>query len=282
MSTWPPVNPDRYSLSKVILRKRGVVVHTSESGDNTMAALISLMARPGDRPYTKPDGSTGFYGSSYHAVANGDTGSYEQLQGASHGPFAAPPCNKDMWHICIPGWSRQTREEWLDPMSRSQIKGVAHFIVDKSKIDGFPLVKMTPEQVAAGGQGYCSHADITYGYHISGGHTDPGPNFPWDLLAADIQEIIKPREEEDMARIARIVDAAGNWVAPEQFVVTGGQMEWLTSIERRNAIIAAGNATLNPGTGAPYKLGRDQLKNYRLIGSLPANSIIKPSEFFQG
>lgn len=283
MTTYPFIHPDRYSLSKVVSKKLGVIIHTSESGDTTMNTLISLMSRPGDRPYTKTDGTTGYYGSSYHALADGVTGAYVELQPATHGPFSAPPLNKDYWHICMPGWSAQTREQWLDPMSRKQIQAVARYVVDKSKIDGFPAVKLTPEQVGLKQQGYASHADVTYGFKISGGHTDPGPNFPWDVLAQDIKDLLKPPivVEEDMSRIVRIVDDAGTWVAPEQFVVTGGQIEWISNLERRNALIADGHATLNSVTGAPYKLNRKSLKNYRLIGPLSTGSIFNETEFLK-
>lgn len=275
----PYVHPDRYSLSKVVLRKLGVVVHTSESGDTSHDMLVALMARPGDRPFTHTDGTPGMYGSSYHAVARTD-GTYTVMLGAEAGPFSAPPCNKDRWHICIPGRSAQTRDEWLEPISRAQIRSVAQFIVDKAKIDGFPLVRLTPQELPAGGRGYCAHRDVTYGFNIAGGHTDPGPNFPWDVLASDIATLTTPQpsQEDDMARIVRITDPAGNWVSPEQFTISGGTIEWITSGERRAALIAAGAARLD-ANNVPFKLRRSELRWFRLVGTLMPGSTFAESEF---
>lgn len=286
----PFVHPDRYSLSKVVRRKLGVVIHTSESGDTSHDALVALMARPGDRPYTKPDGTTGYYGSSYHAVTDGK-GGFTLMLGAEAGPFSAPPCNKDRWHICMPGRAAQTREDWLDPVSRQHIRAVARFVFDCARIDGFPTVRITPAQLAAGAKGYCGHRDVTYAFNIAGGHTDPGPNFPWDVLADDISRLAQPPTEDDMARIVRICeqDSNGQWqyTHPAQFVVTGGQIEWVTSKDRRDALIAAGTATLNPATGQPYRFGRPSLRWYRLVGELPPTEPGAPyaplsaDEFFQ-
>ena len=104
------------------------------------------------------------------------------------------------------------------------------------------------------------------------------PLEPWPLPGEH-----QPQEDDDMARIVRICeqDAAGEWqwIAPEQFVVSGASMEWLGSKERRDAVIAAGHATLNPGTGLPYRMSRESLKFFRLVGPLPADSVLKPSEF---
>lgn len=195
------VHRDRYSTSSVKQPKRGVVVHASESGDGTFDTLLYLMTRPGDRviPGSNPPR---MFGAAYHAVANGATGDYTQVLPGAAGPYSASGANKDFWHICLPGRAAQTREEWLDPLSRGQIKAVAHFIVDKAKADGFPIRRITAAEVKAGGRGYCGHVDITNAYHLSD-HTDPGINFPWDVLMFDIIAILTPTtpEPEDDMRL---------------------------------------------------------------------------------
>ena len=40
---------DRYSTTGVSLRKAGVVIHDSETGDGSALNLIAAMQRPGDR-----------------------------------------------------------------------------------------------------------------------------------------------------------------------------------------------------------------------------------------
>lgn len=182
------LHPDRYSTSGVTLRKLGVVVHDSESGDGSSAALLSALASPGDRP----NSHGGVYGSGYHAVTDG-TGGYTEVATAAMGPYAAPPTNKAWWHVCMPGRAVQTRTEWLDPLSRAHIRGAARFIVDKHAVDGFPLQRLSAAQLAAGDHGYCGHVDVTNAWHQTD-HTDPGAGFPWDVLASDIAALLAPVE----------------------------------------------------------------------------------------
>ena len=184
------VHPSRYSTTAVQQPKRLIVVHTSESGDGSMQNLINIMATPGTQtvPGSNPPR---LFGSAYHAVADGTTGDYVQLLPGSAGPYANGGANKFAWSICCPGRASQTRDEWLDPMSRGQIKAVAKFIVDKAKADGIPLERVSPPQMIDGAKGYCGHVDVTYTWHQST-HTDPGPNFPWDVLADDIRALTNP------------------------------------------------------------------------------------------
>ena len=193
------VHPDRWNPTTQ-LRKGGVVVHTSESGDTSAQSLCDFMAQPGDRP--SPSG--GFYGSSYHAVTTNDPADapYVQVQGADHGPFSAPPLNGSWWHCVIPGRASQTRDEWLDVASLAGIHGVAHFIVDKSKVDGFPLERCSVSDLLAGDGGYCGHVDVANAWHKSD-HYDPGPFFPWDVLQQSIDALTKEIPNMDTALLWR-------------------------------------------------------------------------------
>lgn len=183
------LHKDRYSTSGVQTRKNGVVVHDSESGDGSGPVLIELLKRPGDRqlPGTNPPR---FYGSGYAAVTDGN-GGYIEIADATAGPYHAPPLNKTWWSICIPGRASQTHDEWLDQLSYNHIRGVAKYIVDKSKIDGFPLHKLDSHGLLAGDRGYCGHADVSNAWGQTD-HTDPGRNFPWDVLAAEIAKLAAP------------------------------------------------------------------------------------------
>lgn len=182
----PKLHPDRYSSTGVSLRKRGVVIHDSESGDGSSASLIAALQRPGDRPL----GAGRMYGSGYAAVTDG-AGGYVEMADASMGPYHAPPANKDWWSICIPGRASQTREEWLDTLSLAHIRGVARYIVDKAAIDGFPIHRLSVSELLAGDGGYCDHDDISDAWGQTN-HYDVGPNFPWDILDLEIQLLITP------------------------------------------------------------------------------------------
>lgn len=101
------VHPDRYSTTGVTDRKAGVVVHTSESDDASYGMLLTLLARPGDRPL----GASGRkYGSAYHAITLNSGNLFDQVLEASAGPYAAPPLNKTWWHIVMPARVRQDRK----------------------------------------------------------------------------------------------------------------------------------------------------------------------------
>ena len=77
------------------------------------------------------------------------------------------------------GWAHWTRAEWLArPLL---LDGTARWLADRSKARGIPLVKLSPADVAAGKSGVIGHVDWTYGMK-DGTHTDPGPNYPWDVV----------------------------------------------------------------------------------------------------
>ncbi len=236
------IHPDRGNLGARI-RKGGVVVHDSESADGTAAALIVLLATPGDRPT-----ATGVYGSSYHAIALED-GTYAQVAGPEWTTFSAPPLNSTWWHICMPGRAAQTRTEWLDTPSRNYIHAVARFIVDKSKTDGFPCVQVGPVAMRAAtpdgfNVGYCGHVDVTAAWHQTD-HTDPGGYFPWDVLAGDIAALLHPTPpptpplEDDMP-----LPVLAYWKGKPGYIVTDMVTYWrfLSSVDEAKSLVLVGRA----------------------------------------
>jgi hypothetical protein len=190
------LHPDRYNPSSQV-RKYGVVVHDAESGDGPTQALVNLLESPGDRA----NGSGGLYGSGYHAVTDG-TGSYIDMADGTAGPFSAPPCNSDWWHVCMPGFANQTREQWLDPLSYGHIRGVAKFIHDKWIADGqsWGLSFVFADQLAKGIKGYTSHYQVSLAWRKSN-HTDPGPNFPWDVLEQEIGKLNNGQEDDEVSNL---------------------------------------------------------------------------------
>lgn len=187
------LHPERYSTTTKV-RKLGVVVHDSESGDSSSANLVNALKSPGDRPSV---GHPGFYGAGYHAVTDG-AGSYVRLADGTAAPYAAPPVNDSWWHVCMPGFANQTRDEWLDALSRNHIKGVAQFIHDVWIEDGqtwSPLF-VWADQLALGVHGYTSHYQVSLAWRKST-HTDPGPNFPFDVLEGDVLALTNPSQQED-------------------------------------------------------------------------------------
>lgn len=118
-------------------------------------------------------------------------------------PWAASGANKYAYHLC---WSASfaawSRNQWLDPDAanngineraalRNGAKVIAYWIT-KSRAEGRPIPNtwIGGAGIPWGRNGICGHHDFgTWG----GGHHDPGPNFPKDVLLADIQELLTGR-----------------------------------------------------------------------------------------
>lgn len=99
--------------------------------------------------------------------------------------------NDDAIHYELCG-TAQTREQWLDAASRATIRIAARQMARDMRRHNIPLVRLTGRQVRdRNARGICGHVDFTTGWPEDGGtHTDPGPQFPWDVLFADIQDAL--------------------------------------------------------------------------------------------
>jgi hypothetical protein len=77
------------------------------------------------------------------------------------------------------GWARWTRAEWLArPLL---LDATARWLAERSTARGIPLVHLSLADVKARRPGVIGHADYTYATG-DGTHTDPGPNYPWDVV----------------------------------------------------------------------------------------------------
>jgi hypothetical protein len=265
------LHPQRGGTAGVV-PKSGVVVHTSEGseGGRSSANLVSYLSSPGDRP----NGNGGFYGSGYHAVATED-GAYLQVASGQRNPYHAPPLNPTWWSICIPGRAAQTRELWLDLASRAYLKGVAHFIVDVWHLDGerWPLTFRTAAELVAGAQGITSHNEVSTAWRKTD-HWDPGPSFPWDVLASDIAIILNPPPttppggDDGMAiKVFQPVDCDAEFIGYCDILGNALQIEWIATAKdqaRRDAYLATGVVVVDRGERCP-----GGFVNCGLIGPIP-------------
>lgn len=193
------VHPDRYGADRSAQSPmvKWLILHTSEQSgvEDELDAenLASYLTTPGDRPSS----SGGRYGASYHAIT--DTDRIIPCTEDHRVAYAAGGANKYGLHLCLPVRIRPrsssdtaantSRERWLDDGSRPYIRQAAEWIVDKAALYGIPLRRITPEQMAAGSWGYCDHWTATSAFGKST-HTDVGPDFPWDVLAHRIAELV--------------------------------------------------------------------------------------------
>jgi hypothetical protein len=91
------------------------------------------------------------------------------------------------------GWSRQ---DWLSRDRMLQACGA--WLAEEGARYGTPMQKIDAAGINAGRYGVCGHWDCSQA-GIGGDHTDPGPNFPWDVVLAYAlggQEFPSPAGEE--------------------------------------------------------------------------------------
>lgn len=166
MRIWIP-SPN-YSSSRS--RNQLLVVHTSE-GATTFRSLGNFLANP----------SSGVsYQVGFDDTTATDIGEYVRPNNKA---WAAMNANDWGEHgcCCTPsgasqGWSRST---WLS--KDRMLRACAGWLAEEASRYGIPLVKVDANGIRAGRPGICGHGDCSAA-GAGGSHTDPGPNFPWDVV----------------------------------------------------------------------------------------------------
>lgn len=95
--------------------------------------------------------------------------------------YAAPGANSDGIQIELAGYGRQTRAEWLDVYSTQLLMRASEATALYLRKFSLPAELLTASQVRAGKPGITGHVMVSQAYGESD-HTDPGPNFPWDVF----------------------------------------------------------------------------------------------------
>lgn len=128
-------------------------------------------------------------GVSYHVVVDDDSRPRQVTD--DRASWSLRTGNARSLNVCFIGRAAFSRAEWLrhDNMLRLGADQVREWC-DRY---GIPKVKLTAAQVGADQRGVCGHWDWTVGKR-DGSHTDPGPNFPWDVFI----QLVNGTEEEDM------------------------------------------------------------------------------------
>lgn len=86
--------------------------------------------------------------------------------------------------------------EWLDGDANAELALSAQLVAWLCGAYDIPVRWLSPGEVANGEAGICGHSDVTYGYNIYGGHTDPGDGWPREyyigLVAANLGQAPAP------------------------------------------------------------------------------------------
>jgi N-acetyl-anhydromuramyl-L-alanine amidase AmpD len=89
-------------------------------------------------------------------------------------------------HFEHAGWSAST--DWNSDYSQKMLRLSAQLTADRAKKFGVPLVYQNSTGLTAGQAGFTGHHDTVIAASIPGGHTDPGPNFPWSAYMQMVRE----------------------------------------------------------------------------------------------
>lgn len=107
-------------------------------------------------------------------------------------------------------WSRET---WY--AHDTMLTNCALWIAEECKRYGLPIVKLSAGQAQGSGRGICGHVDLG---SRGGGHTDPGPNFPWGEVIERAKGGGKPKPKKAFilrAPLAIYATGEGGAMPPE-------------------------------------------------------------------
>lgn len=173
-----------------------IVLHSAETGegDNTAKAIADYFATTDRKAsaHYQVDGGPDDGNQIYQSVREKDVA------------YGAKSANAKGIHIEQAGRAAQTREQWLDPYSKRMIKRVAGLINEIAERWTIPLVFVDSNGLKAGKRGITTHNEVNKAWPSSG-HTDPGQNYPLDVLFADLASPVPPSQpdilEELMAQL---------------------------------------------------------------------------------
>jgi len=168
--TYPFIQAKHFTVGRNNIKPRLIVVHTMETPETRGRAyqVAQWFAGP-----SSPQASAHYMvddAEIFQSVKEEDTA-------WAVDDFALNEASISIEHA---GVAAQTSAEWQDIYSTHELANSAKLAADIAKRWGIPAVKLAPADILAGKSGFCGHIDITKAKDISGGHTDPGLNFPWD------------------------------------------------------------------------------------------------------
>lgn len=150
---------------------RFIVIHSAE-GARTAGDLGRWFASTTD-------------GSSH--VGIGQDGSFARYVAYSDTAWTNPPINDDSDTVELCGFARWSRAEWL--AHEKMLDRAAEWVASRCQVRKIKPRHLTATQLRLGRSGIAGHADVNKAWGKSS-HTDPGPNFPWDVLLTKVKVIL--------------------------------------------------------------------------------------------
>jgi len=180
--TYPFIQAKHFTVGRNGIKPRLIVIHTMETPENFgRAHQVAVWFSGANAPQA----------SAHYMVDNEDI--YQTVLEANTA-WAVDDWDLNQSSISVEhaGNAAQTPAQWTDAYSKAELALSARLTADIAHRNGIPAVKLSPADILAGKAGFCGHNDITIAKEIAGGHTDPGPNFPWTSYLAQVNAILKP------------------------------------------------------------------------------------------
>ena len=176
--SYPIITSKHFTVGRNNIKPRLIVIHTMETPENRGRAyqVATWFAGP-----SSPQASAHYCvddAEVYNTVLEANTA-------WAVGDFKFNEASISIEHA---GSASQTPAQWDDDYSNAELKVSAKLAAEIAKRYNIPLIHLTAGEVNDGKSGFIGHVDITTAQKIKGGHTDPGPNFPWAKYLALVKE----------------------------------------------------------------------------------------------
>lgn len=183
-------------------KKSIIVVHTSEPGPYARGKNPGTAIGLG-RYISSPSVQA-----SYHIMVDPNGDVCRSLVDEDRAWAAGGIANNEGYHICAVGWSAWSREEWLS-MPR-MLDSMAVEIARWCKKEGIPANFVPAKDLPNNVWGITGHGDTAIAWRQTD-HTDPGRNFPYDVLLDKVKTILgqKPVSQKTAIQLCR---EANSWL----------------------------------------------------------------------
>jgi N-acetyl-anhydromuramyl-L-alanine amidase AmpD len=175
---------------------RGVVIHTTESPEGSLIGVVNYLRRP-------DVGVSSHYVVGDLAHPGEEFTPVVRLVPEKEKAWTAKSANSYFVQYELVGRASRTRRDWVVKY-RTQLETVAALVADDVLQYGVPVQHAVP--------GIVGHRDLTkWGYPND--HTDPGPNFPWDLFLEIVRDYVRVGNRPEVRETVRTQGGGGHVAA---------------------------------------------------------------------
>ena len=177
MAELPVTTPAYRTIQGNNLPATRIVWHTTESGSYPAASAPGVAANVASYFQRHDCGGSAQYitdiAATLHVLSDNTIA------------WGAPP-NPGSVHIEICGTRYYTRSQWLSSQVWPAVQNAIHVAAELTTRLTIPIAKLSPTDLVNGHHGHCGHVDVSQAWGQTD-HTDPGPDFPWDLVIPAIK-----------------------------------------------------------------------------------------------